>query len=108
SRIIETAWKANPHPDLAEAYAHLRLGDSARERLTRIEALAQKTPGHVESALAVARVAIDAHEFGVARVMLKPLLNEPTQRVAELMAEIEERESGDEGRAREWMARALR
>jgi HemY protein len=35
-------------------------------------------------------------------------LKEPTQRVAALMAEIEERESGDEGRAREWMSRALR
>src|SRR5439155_19052195 len=35
------------------------------------------------------------------------LLKEPTQRVAALMAEIEQSESGDEGRAREWMARAL-
>ena len=31
----------------------------------------------------------------------------PTQRVAMLMAELEEMEHGDEGRAREWMARAL-
>ena len=44
----------------------------------------------------------------MARDAIKPLLQEPTQRVAELMAEIEQRESGDEGRAREWMARALR
>ena len=34
-RIIEAAWRANPHPDLAEGYAHLRPGDSARERLAR-------------------------------------------------------------------------
>src|SRR5262249_21650969 len=47
-------------------------------------------------------------EFAVAREALKPLLKEPTQRVAALMSEIERRESGDEGRAREWMARALR
>ena len=71
SRIVENAWKANPHPDLAEAYAHLRLGDSARERLARIETLAQKTPGHIESALAVARAATDAHEFNVARKTLE-------------------------------------
>ena len=32
-KILETAWKANPHPDLAETYAHLRLSDSARDRL---------------------------------------------------------------------------
>src|SRR6185312_8118004 len=67
-----------------------------------------RAPGHVESALAVARAALDAQEFAVARTALRPLLKEPTQRVAALMAEIEERESGDEGRAREWMGRALR
>jgi HemY protein len=106
-RIIEAAWAANPHPDLADTFAHLRSGESARERLTRIQSLAQKAPDHVESALAVARGAIDAQEFAAARAALRPLLREPTQRVAVLMAEIEQRESGDEGRAREWMARAL-
>ena len=38
---------------------------------------------------------------------LAPLAAAPTQRVALLMAELEELEHGDEGRAREWMARAL-
>ncbi len=108
SRIIEKAWEANPHPDLADTYAHLRPGDSARERLTRVQSLALRAPGHVESALAVARAALDAQEFAAARAAIKPLLKEPTQRVAALMAEIEDHESGDEGRAREWMARALR
>jgi HemY protein len=107
SRIVEAAWKANPHPDLADTFAHLRSGESARERLARMQALAQKAPGHVEGTLAVTRAALDAQEFAVAREALRPLLKEPTQRVAELMAEIEQRESGDEGRAREWMARAL-
>jgi HemY protein len=108
SRIIEKAWQASPHPDLADGYAHLRPGDSARERLARVQSLAQRAPRHVESALAVARAALDAQEFASAREALKPLLKEPTQRVAALMAEIEQRESGDEGRAREWMGRALR
>jgi HemY protein len=106
-RIIDAAWKANPHPDLADTFAHLRAGESARQRLGRVQTLAQKAPGHPEGALAVARAAVDAQEFAVARGALAPLLREPTQRVAELMAEIEQRESGDEGRAREWMARAL-
>ena len=34
-KILEKAWAINPHPDIAESYANLRLGDSARERLTR-------------------------------------------------------------------------
>ena len=39
-KILETAWTINPHPDIAEAYANLRLGDSARERLARMQKLA--------------------------------------------------------------------
>jgi HemY protein len=107
ARLIEAAWRANPHPDLALAYAHLRPGDSARDRLTRVEVLAQQAPQHLEGALAVAQSAIDAREFTVARTSLAPHLQWPTQRVAMLMAEIEELEHGDVGRAREWMARAL-
>src|SRR5205085_8527033 len=80
-RIVEAAWKANPHPDLADTYAHLRPGDSARERLARVETLAQMTPGHIEGALAVARAAVDAQEFAAARAALAPLLSAPTQRV---------------------------
>ncbi len=106
-RIVEAAWKGNPHPELAEAFAHLQPGDSARDRLLRVEALAQKTPGNVEAALAVARAALDAQEFTAARRALAPLVIVPTQRVAMLMAELEEKERGDEGRAREWMARAM-
>jgi HemY protein len=108
SRVIETAWKANPHPDLAVTYAYLRFGDSARDRLARVQSLARRTPGDVEGAIAVARAAIDAQDFGTARIALAPLTGAPTQRVAMLMAELEQAEHGDEGRAREWMARAVR
>src|SRR6266849_5017647 len=107
-RIVEAAWLAQPHPDLADAYAHVKLGDSARQRLVRIETLAAKAPGHVEGALAVARAAIDATEFARAREALAPFVAAPTQRVAMLMAEIERTEHGDSGRARAWTLRAVR
>jgi HemY protein len=107
-RIVEAAWLAHPHPDLADAYAHVKLGDSARQRLVRIETLAAKAPGHIESALAVARAAIDATEFARAREALAPFIASPTQRVAMLMAEIERTEHGDSGRARAWTLRAVR
>lgn len=107
-RIVETAWLAHPHPDLADAYAHVKLGDSARQRLVRVETLAAKAPGHIESALAVARAAIDATEFARARDALAPFTAAPTQRVAMLMAEIERTEHGDTGRARAWTLRAVR
>ncbi len=107
-RIVEAAWLAQPHPDLADAYAHVKLGDSARARLVRLETLAAKVPGHLESALAVARAAIDASEFGKAREALAPFIDAPTQRVAMLMAEIERTEHGDSGKARAWTLRAVR
>ncbi|HVV60970.1 MAG TPA: heme biosynthesis HemY N-terminal domain-containing protein [Pseudolabrys sp.] len=107
-RMLEAAWKANPHPDIAEAYANLRFGDSARDRLTRVQKLVAKSPGGLEGALAIAHAAIDAREFTVARAALAPHLAMPTRRVATLMADIEQTEHGDEGRAREWMARAVR
>ncbi|WP_038378430.1 heme biosynthesis protein HemY [Bradyrhizobium elkanii] len=107
-RIVETAWLAQPHPDLADAYSHVRLGDAARQRLVRVETLAAKTPGHIEGALAIARAAIDAAEFARARAALEPFIAAPTQRVALLMAEIERTEHGDSGRARAWTLRAVR
>lgn len=111
-KLVEAAWLANPHPDLADAYAHVKLGDAARQRLQRVETLAAKTPadkaGHVEGQLAIARAAIDASEFARAREVLAPYVNDPTQRVALLMAELERTEHGDGGRARAWTLRAVR
>jgi HemY protein len=107
-RIVEAAWRAHPHPDLADVYLNLRPGDSSRQKLERMRRLAQETPGSSpEGALAVARAAMAAQDFSLARSSLAPLLAAPTQRVATLMAELEEKEHNDIGRAREWMARAL-
>jgi len=107
ARVIDKAWRANPHPELAQTYSELRSGDSARDRLKRIEALAAKVPGHVEGALAIARAALSAQEFAKARAALAPYLAAPTKRIALLMAELERAERNDEGRAREWLARAV-
>jgi HemY protein len=75
--------------------------------LVRIQSLAEKAPGNVEAALAVARAAIEAQEFEIARRALSPLTIVPTRRIAALMAQLEQSQHGDEGRAREWMVRAL-
>jgi len=107
SRIVNKAWLAHPHPDLAQVLSELRFGDAARDRLKRIEALAKKVPGHVEGALALARAALDAREFAKARAALASFLAAPTRRVALLMAELERIEHNNEGRAREWIARAV-
>jgi HemY protein len=106
-RILEAAWREAPHPDIADAYGDLVPGASARERLSRIRILSHLAENHLEGRLAVARAALDAHEFAEARASLKPLVSAPTRRVATLMAQLEEAETGDIGRSRQWMARAV-
>jgi len=110
AKIVEGAWKANPHPDLARTYLGLRTGDSVRDRLGRAETLAKLSSWNPEARLAVAGAALDAREFGQARDVLQPLIaDHPTVRTCLMMARIEEAEHGaGSGRTREWLARAVR
>jgi HemY protein len=107
SKVLEAAWTANPHPDLADVYLRLRPGDAVRDRLARAERLAKLSSWAPEARLAIARAALDAREFDRARHALSPLVAErPTVRTCLLMAEIEAKEHGASGRSREWLARA--
>ena len=107
TRLLETAWKLGQHQDLAEAYLSVRHGDSGLDRLKRARNLANLTPNAREAKLAVARAAIDAQEFPVARETLEPLvLEQPTARACHLMAELEDRDSGNAGMVRRWLSRA--
>src|SRR5215471_2917866 len=107
ARILEAGWRESPHPDIANAYADLVPGASARDRLLRMRLLARLADSHPEGALALANAALEAHEFAEARATLAPLTATPTRRIATLMARIEAAEHGDTGLAREWMARAV-
>ena len=57
--------------------------DQPRDRLARVRKLAALAPDHLESALALARAAIDAREFAEAREALAPFLAKLSQRVAQ-------------------------
>ncbi len=108
AKIIQKTWKTSPHPDLAVVYAYARLGDSPSDRLERVTKLSALNPHTIESPIAVATAAIEAKDFGMARHVLKPLLEgKLTQRVCTLMARIEGEEFGNKGRVREWLARAV-
>jgi HemY protein len=109
SKLLETAWKLSPHPDIAEAYLDVRPGDSALDRLKRAKHLLKLQPGAAEGRLAVARAALDAREFSTAREALEMLLlDRPTVRACTMMAALEEEESGNMGLVREWLSRASR
>jgi HemY protein len=108
SKILEKTWALVPHPDIAEAYANVRSGDSALDRLKRVTSLTRKSGG-IEAAVALATAAIEAREWKTARKALEPFAHDrPQARICGLMAEIEEGEFGDKGRAREWLSRAVR
>ncbi len=109
SKMIEATWRLSPHPDLAEAYAHVRTGDSAVDRLKRVKSLAALRANTTVGALSVARAAMDAREFEEARSQLKTVLrSEPIRGAFLMMAELEEAEHGDKGRMRDWLSRAVR
>ncbi len=109
TRILEQAWKSQPHPEIADAYVHARDGDSTHDRLARARRLRSLRENHVESELAVARAALEAGEYAEARAAAEAAIRlEPRESAYLLLADIEERETGDQGRMREWLARAVR
>ena len=109
SKILETVWKKSPHPEIAEIYVHARSGDSTHDRLKRARRLQSLKKNHVESALAVARAANDAGEFTMAREALETAIKlEPRESAYLLLADIEENETGDQGRVRHWLSKAVR
>lgn len=109
ARIVEAAWREQPHPDLARVYLKLRPGDSAADRLARAESLHRLRPLDPESAFAVAEAAIAARDFARAREALSPLVAAvPTVKTCLLMAALEDAEHGAQGRAREWLTRSTR
>jgi HemY protein len=111
-KLIEDAWTRAPHPDLADVWLEMVEDETGYARAERARALAARNPAHRESRILEARGAIGARDWKSARAALSayagPTASEaPTQRICELMAEIEEGEFGDRGAARSWLTRAL-
>ena len=107
AKIVEATWAAAPHPDLAAVYDGLETDEEeGAKRVARLERLAGLRADHPESRIAVARSAIVASLWGIARAQLGPLAeNAPEARVCRLMAELEEGEERDAGAAQAWLLR---
>ncbi|MFN0193913.1 MAG: heme biosynthesis protein HemY [Aestuariivirga sp.] len=107
AKILRATWALSPHPDIAAVFGHQSPGDGPEARFEKIRDLVTEKPG-VEGDIALAMAAVAAKRWDVARDALSSYIRErPQERICALMAEIEEA-SGDKGRAREWLARALR
>ena len=108
ARVLKKAWAAQPHPDLAAAFAEIEPDESPRARLKRFRALTDARPDHEETRLLLAELHIADEDFPAARRALGDLPERhPTQRALTLMAAIERGEGADDAVVRGWLARAL-
>lgn len=109
AKILEAAWKSNPHPEIAEAYVRARMGDTTADRLKRAERLEKLRPLNPLSYDVVARAALEAHRFDLAREKAEASARlQPCEGIYLLLADIEEAETGDQGRVRYWLSQAVR
>lgn len=107
--LLRRVWRATSHPDVATLFANAVPGTSAVDRLKRIRELVDTPPQNKPAALVLARACIDAYDWPAARNALANYSSaNPSQSVCLMMAEIEEGQSGDQGKAREWVNRAVR
>jgi len=107
--MLRRVWRATSHPHVAALYANAQSGASAVERLKRVRELIDSPPPNRPAAIVLARASVDAYEWAAARNALANYSTaEPTQAICLLMAEIEEGQNADQGKAREWLARAVR
>jgi HemY protein len=107
--LLRRVWRATSHPDIATLFANSTPGASSVDRLKRIRELVDMPPPNRSSAIVLARAAVDAYDWDAARTALESYLApSPSQSICLMMAEIEEGQSGDQGKTREWMNRAVR
>ena len=108
ARVIRRAWEAQPHPDLAAAFADIRPDETPAQRIKRFRALTEVHPDHPETRMLKAELALAAEDFPGARRSLGDLVAEhPTARALTLMAAIERGEGASDAVVRAWLARAV-
>ena len=108
ARVLKKAWEAQPHPDLAAAFAAIAPDESPAARLKRFETLLSANPGHEESKILRAELQIGAEDFPAARRALGDLAEtHPTSRSLTVMAAIARGEGADDAVVRGWLTRAL-
>jgi HemY protein len=106
-KMLETAWRNEPHPELARAYAGLDGKQSPAERLKQVERLHQLYPDHVAGDMSLAEHALAAQQWSAARTALERVIKkDPTASAYRMLAEVEQAQ-GDGEKAREYLAKAV-
>ncbi|MDR3423818.1 MAG: heme biosynthesis HemY N-terminal domain-containing protein [Alphaproteobacteria bacterium] len=105
-RVIERAWKTQPHPQLALVLR--RLAENPLDAFKQTERLCKGNESAVESRKALAEAALEADIWGEARRHLLACVNDrsATRDVYKMLARLERRERGDERAATKWLTKA--
>ncbi|WP_417245329.1 heme biosynthesis protein HemY [Celeribacter sp.] len=108
TRVIKKAWEAQPHPDLAAAFARIVPDETPAQRIKRFMALTKVHPENPESKMLQAELYIAAEDFPAARRALGDLAEiNPTARSLTILAAIERGEGAEDVVVRGWLTRAL-
>jgi len=108
TRVLRKAWEAQPHPDLAAAFAEIEPDETPTQRIKRFSVLTRIKPEHPETKMLLAELNIAAEDFPGARRALGDLAtSSPTARSVTIMAAIERGEGADDAIVRGWLTRAL-
>ena len=107
-RVIKKAWQAQPHPDLAAAFAEIEPGETPQARVKRFETLTKIHPDNPESKLVLAELLIVAEDFpGAQRVLAGLTEDNPDARVLTLMAAAERGQGASDSVVQGWLGKAL-
>lgn len=106
SQVLESAWKAQPHPALWLAYRDLRTDETPRQRAERLRGLVELNPAHREARILFVEQALIGGDPAGARAAAQAIDGEPlTARIAGLHARVAFA-TGQTDEARMWIARA--
>lgn len=107
-RTLKDAWRLNPHPDLAAAFAKFAPEEDASTRRKRFKELLDVQPEHRETRLLAAELALADNDFDGAAIALGDLAeDEPSTRSLSIMAAIEKGKGADDAVVRGWLAKAV-
>lgn len=107
-RVLKKAWDAQPHPDLAAAFAAIEPDETPEARIKRFDKLIKGTVDHPESKMLKAELFISAEDFPAARRALGDLAETaPDARSLTIMAAIERGEGASDAVVKGWLARAV-
>lgn len=108
AKLITDAWRREPRPGLAAAFASIEPDETPEERRRRFRKLLAVRSAHAETRLLDAELALMTKDWAGARKAIADLEEEqPSARSCLIRAAIARGEGGSEAEVRAWLARAL-